>query len=275
MEAESVHNPTRESKHCDAPVLCANETDRVMRRKPPTTWVSHFLEKGERENQHTLSSAALNHSIASGEAVSLKPTGSKNPMGAWMPGMSITVLSDWKVVSRIPTGVNATADARFTLFGVGVNATAEPQKREKTKKVTDIWSRRREDSLQETQLLGRSSVRFFWARGQKTGPIIRERKEEEKEERKGKKEEKKRKEKEEKKKKRRKKRGGGKGEERRREKEGERGRRRRESIERKRARKSAKEKKRDEEEKGIIYILPAPLSPLSSIFERPALSSAH
>ena len=62
---------------------------------------------------------------------------------------------------------------------------------------------------------------------------------------------------------------------RRREKEGERGRRRRESIERKRARKSAKEKKRDEEEKGIIYILPAPLSPLSSIFERPALSSAH
>ena len=77
------------------------------------------------------------------------------------------------------------------------------------------------------------------------------------------------------KKKRRKKRGGGKGEERRREKEGERGRRRRESIERKRARKSAKEKKRDEEEKGIIYILPAPLSPLSSIFERPALSSAH
>ena len=34
-------------------------------------------------------------------------------------------------------------------------------------------------------------------------------------------------------------------------------------------------KKRDEEEKGIIYILPAPLSPLSSIFERPALSSVR
>ena len=66
----------------------------------------------------------------------------------------------------------------------------------------------------------------------------------------------------------------GKGEERRREKEGERGRRRRESIERKRVRKSVKEKKRDEEEKGMLCILPAPLSPLSSIFERQALSSA-
>ena len=99
--------------------------------------------------------------------------------------------------------------------------------------------------------------------------------------RKGRKKGEKRRKKEERKerkkeKKKEKKGGGGKGEERKREKEGERGRRRRrrESIERKRVRKSVKEKKRDEEEKGMLCILPAPLSPLSSIFERQALSSA-
>ena len=102
----------------------------------------------------------------------------------------------------------------------------------------------------------------------------KERKKKRKKER-GKKKKKRGKKRKKKRKKEGKKREGGKGEERRREKEGERGRRRRESTERKGVRKSAKEKKTDEEEKGIIYILPAPLSPLSSIFERPALSSAH